>query len=87
MRPIRQYVVQVGPKTYRLDFAFPQWRVGVEGVGDSFHRSQLTPRRDHARLADLASASWRIIPVTWADITTTSALVVGRVMRAITGAA
>ena len=69
MRPVRQHRVRVGDRTYRIDCAFPQWRLGVEGVGDAFHRGVLQRRRDLARLADLGSAWWSIIPVTWHDIT------------------
>ena len=87
MRPVRQHVVHVGDRTYRIDCAFPQSRLGVEGMGDRFHRSALQRRRDHARLADLASVWWRIIPVTWHEITTVPQQMVERVMRALAEAA
>ena len=87
MRPVRQHPVQVGATTYRIDAAFPQWRLGVEGQGDAFHRSQLQRRREYRRLADLVSISWRIIPVTWEDITIDADAVVERVVRALASAA
>jgi hypothetical protein len=55
----------------------------VEGVGDRFHRSPLQRKHDLARLADLASISWRVVPVTWDAITTTPDLVVTKVMGAL----
>jgi very-short-patch-repair endonuclease len=87
MRPLRQYVVRVDGHSYRLDFAFPQWRLGVEGVGDHFHRGSLRRRRDLERLADLAAISWRIIPVTWHDITEEPDRVLARVSSALAEAA
>jgi very-short-patch-repair endonuclease len=87
MRPVRQHVVRCGDRSYRLDFAFPQSRVGVEGVGDAYHCSSLHRRRDNARLAELASMSWRVIPVTWHDITATDARVVQWVLRAVSDGA
>jgi very-short-patch-repair endonuclease len=87
MQPVRQHVVRCGDRTYRIDCAFPQWRLGVEGVGDAFHRSALERRRDHARLADLASISWRMLPVTWHAITETPERVVEQVLRALADAA
>lgn len=87
LRPVRQYAVRVCDHTYRIDAALPEWRLGVEGVGDAFHHTQLHRRRDHTRLADLASVAWRIIPVTWDDITAAPDAVIARAMRAIASAA
>jgi very-short-patch-repair endonuclease len=87
MRPVRQHQVRVGDRVYRLDCAFPQSRLGVEGVGDRYHRSPRQRRRDHRRLADLASVSWRVMPVTWHDITVTPDEVVAQVLRAAATAA
>jgi very-short-patch-repair endonuclease len=87
MRPVRQHLVRVDGRSYRIDCAFPRRRLGVEGIGDRFHRSPLQRRRDQQRLADLASLSWRIIPVTWHDITTVPQQMVDRVMRALAEAA
>ena len=83
MRPVRQHPVRVGTRTYRIDCAFPQWRLAVEGVGDRFHRSPLQRQRDQQRLADLASVSWRVMPVTWREIADAPDVVISRVMRAL----
>lgn len=87
LRPVRQQPVRVGERTYRVDCAFPQWRLAVEGIGDRFHRSPLQRRRDQQRLADLASVAWRVIPVTWHDITEMPDRVVAQVVRALADAA
>ncbi|GMU78609.1 MAG: hypothetical protein AMXMBFR46_14040 [Acidimicrobiia bacterium] len=83
LRPVRQHRVRIGARTFLLDCAFPQWRFAVEGIGDRYHRSPLQRRRDHQRLADLASVAWRVVPVTWHDITETPERVVGQVFRAV----
>jgi len=69
LSPVRQHAVRCGNATYWLDCAFPQWRVAVEGFGDKFHRSPRKRKRELKRLAELATVHWRVIPVTWDDIT------------------
>jgi len=69
LHPVRQHPVKCGSTTYWIDCAFPQWRVAVEGFGDKFHRSARNRKRELQRLADLATVSWRVLPVTWEDIT------------------
>lgn len=87
MRPIRQHRVRVGDRTYYIDCAFPQWRLAVEGVGDRYHRSSMQRSRDLRRHADLASIWWRVLPVTWSDVTDAPDAVVARVLHALTDAA
>ncbi|MBM3659159.1 MAG: hypothetical protein FJW95_06605 [Actinobacteria bacterium] len=87
MRPVRQHPVRVGERAYRVDCAFPPWRLAVEGVGDRYHRSPLQRGRDHRRLADLASVAWRILPVTWREINDVPDEVLARVSRALSDAA
>jgi very-short-patch-repair endonuclease len=69
LTPVRQHPVRCGNTTYWLDCAFPQWRVAVEGFGDRFHRAARNRKRELRRFADLARVHWRVIPVTWDDIT------------------
>jgi very-short-patch-repair endonuclease len=69
LTPVRQHPVRCGGTTYYLDCAFPQWRVAVEGFGDKYHRSPRDRKGELRRLADLASVHWRVLPVTWDDIT------------------
>jgi very-short-patch-repair endonuclease len=87
MRPIRQHRLRVEDHTYVVDCAFPQWRLAVEGIGDRYHRSPAQRRRDHRRMADLASIHWRILPVTWQDVSEDPQAVVAKVMRSLTAAA
>ena len=80
LTPVRQYPVKCGGTTYSIDCAFPQWRVSVEGFGDKFHRSPRNRKRELKRLADLATVNWRVLPVTWDDITDAPDEVVARIV-------
>jgi very-short-patch-repair endonuclease len=80
LTPVRQHPVRCGGTTYYLDCAFPQWRVAVEGFGDKFHRSPRNRKRELRRFADLASMQWRVLPVTWDDITDAPDDVVMKIM-------
>jgi very-short-patch-repair endonuclease len=68
-RPERQHWVALQGGRYRLDFAWPAVRVGLECDGWEHHgrRSAFDP--DRARLAELAAARWRMLPVTWSMCT------------------
>jgi len=50
-----------------LDFAYRDWRIGIEYDGDH-HRDRSTFRRDIARMNALAALGWTIIRVTADDI-------------------
>ena len=51
----------------RLDFAYPQWKLGLEYEGD-YHRDRGTFRRDIARYRGLENLGWKIIRITADDI-------------------
>jgi very-short-patch-repair endonuclease len=63
--PERQYPVG----RYRLDFAWPALRIACECDGFEHQGSRLAWKRDRARLAAIEAAGWRIVHVTWADVT------------------
>jgi very-short-patch-repair endonuclease len=63
--PTKQFPVRVFGCRYRLDFAWPKWRVALECDGEAFHEFQ----RDRARWRRLGAAGWRVLPVTWRDVT------------------
>jgi very-short-patch-repair endonuclease len=68
LRPVRQLDVVCGSRTYRLDFAWPHALVAVEADGFGAHGGRRAFDRDRRRLADLAAAGWRVLPVTWAQV-------------------
>jgi len=83
LTPVRQYPVRCGGATYYLDCAFPEWRVGVEGFGDKFHRSPRQRKHELKRLAELARVHWRVVPVTWDDITDAPDEVVAKIVTTL----
>src|SRR5947208_2895416 len=64
--PVRQHWVHTIGGRYRLDFAWPERRVALECDGRVFHEFQ----RDRTRWRHLGAAGWRVLPVTWDDVTT-----------------
>ena len=64
-KPERQH--RVG--RYRLDFAWPNRGLGCECDGFEHHGARLAWKRDRGRLAEIEAAGWRIVHVTWDDVT------------------
>lgn len=52
---------------YRLDFAWPATRVGVEADGRRWHSSPRDFARDRAKHNDLVARGWRVVRVTRTD--------------------
>jgi len=55
---VRQKVVRVDGRRYRIDLAYEHERVAVELDGDRFHSSREQRERDRRRDAALASVGW-----------------------------
>jgi very-short-patch-repair endonuclease len=66
-KPVRQHPVEIDGQRYRLDFAWPSFRVAVEADGFATHNGRRSFNADRRRMAMLATAGWRIVPVTWED--------------------
>jgi very-short-patch-repair endonuclease/predicted transcriptional regulator of viral defense system len=64
-RPERQ--VHIGP--YFIDFGYCAQLVGVECEGFEFHGTRLAWKRDKRRTAWLERQGWRLVFVTWEDVT------------------
>jgi len=62
-------VAQFRLGSYRLDRAWPRWHVGVEADGFQHHGQRLVWKRDRRRLAEIEAAGWRLVHVTWDDVT------------------
>jgi very-short-patch-repair endonuclease len=62
---VAQY--SVGP--YKLDRAWPHVRFAVEADGFQFHGNRLQWKRDRRRIAAIEVAGWRVLHVTWDDVT------------------
>lgn len=63
-KPIPQYKIRANGKSYRLDFAYPELRVGIEVDGFTYHRERINFDRDRQRDNDLRQIGWTIIHFT-----------------------
>ena len=54
---------------YRLDFAYPAVRLGIELDGYAFHSGRGTWESDRRRNNDLVALGWTILHFTWDDVT------------------
>ena len=77
--PVRQHVVHLFGKRYRLDFAWPHYGLAVECDGRAFHEFQ----RDRTRWRHLGASGWRVLPVTWDDATSRWHEVLSELTRAL----
>jgi very-short-patch-repair endonuclease len=72
-KPVRQYPIEIDGTHLRLDFAWPSFGVAVEADGYAAHGGRRAFDADRRRTAKVTSADWRIVPVTWNDVTTRAA--------------
>jgi very-short-patch-repair endonuclease len=63
--PARQHWVILPGGRYRLDFAWPELKIGLECEGHAFHGNRSAWGKDRARYAEFAAAGWRVLPLTW----------------------
>jgi very-short-patch-repair endonuclease len=82
--PVPQYPVRIGPADYRVDFAYPDQLLGIEGDGFEFHARRQRFEDDRARQNDLVLAGWRILRFTWRQICGRPDWVVEQIDRALT---
>jgi hypothetical protein len=64
-RPVQQHEVQFDGQRFRLDFAWPEQRVFLEGNGFGFHRLASDLDRDARRQNELVMTGWRPLEVTF----------------------
>ena len=64
-RPSQQHRVVYGKRRYRLDFAWPDRRVYLEGNGFGSHMLATDLDRDARRQNDLVGDGWIPIEITW----------------------
>jgi very-short-patch-repair endonuclease len=74
---------QVKVGSYRIDFALRALRVGVEREGFEYHGNRLAWKRDKARTAWLETQGWRLVFVTWDDVTRRPAQTLDRIAIAL----
>jgi very-short-patch-repair endonuclease len=64
-RPARQHWVTTAGGRYRLDFAWPDRKLGLECDGWEAHGTRSAFGKDRARLSEMVSTGWRVLLVTW----------------------
>jgi very-short-patch-repair endonuclease len=69
--------------SYEVDFVWRRQRLIVEVDGARFHMPRAAFEQDRRRDAELTAAGWRVIRVTWNQITRESHMVVARVAQAL----
>jgi very-short-patch-repair endonuclease len=67
--PVRQHWVATARGNYRLDLAWPDRHVAIECDGWDAHGGRVAWKRDRRRLGAVGAMGWRLIPVTWDDVT------------------
>ena len=82
--PIPQYEIRIGGRLLGvLDFAYPEARLAIEADGHRWHGRRVRWDRDRARRNRLTLLGWRIIHVTWTDLTHDPAGVIETVRSAL----
>ena len=79
---LQHWVLTPGGR-YRVDVAYPEFLVGIEGRSRAHHLTDEAFESDPLRDANLAIAGWIIIHVTWTQLQEDPAGVVRRVCRAL----
>jgi hypothetical protein len=82
-RPVQQYRVRVGGRTFVLDFAWPEQRLFAEYYGLAVHSGASAVASDNSRLTALVGAGWR--PLVFTE-STTDHEILRSVTNALTGA-
>jgi very-short-patch-repair endonuclease len=82
--PVRQLRIEVmRRKWYRADFAWPELLVAVEAEGFEWHGSRARWKADKGRVAALERLGWRVLVVTWDDVTQRRAETLDRIAMAL----
>jgi very-short-patch-repair endonuclease len=82
--PTRQYEVRErGKLLARVDLAYPDCRLAIEADGYRYHSGRAAWQRDLKRRNVLTSRGWRVIHVTWADVTVDGNGIVSEIRRAL----
>ncbi len=78
--PVLQYeIVDLNGRVWRLDFAWPDYRVAAEYDGVDWHRGPEAFRRDRTRAGALQDLRWVVVPIIAADVRRQPAQLVRRI--------
>ena len=82
-RPVCQYPVTYEGRHRRLDFAYPDLMIGIEGDGFGEHGTRDGFERDRERDADLEAMGWIILRFTWRQVRDRPDWVIKRIQQVI----
>jgi very-short-patch-repair endonuclease len=82
-RPRINATVRANGQAYEVDFLFADQRLILEADGDRYHGTQLARERDAARQADLETAGYRVIRLSWRQVTAETPRTVSRLRRVL----
>jgi very-short-patch-repair endonuclease len=74
--------LEVSGGRYRLDYAWPEARLGVEVKGYAWHSSPEAAQADAERERHLARERWTLLSFTWTDVTRRPAQVLAEIEHA-----
>lgn len=82
--PICQHEVrlQTGQRAY-VDFAYPEALLAIEADSYRHHSSLAAWSRDRVRNNELVAMGWRVLPVTFRDLTSRPSAVADQIARAL----
>ncbi|MBI4728877.1 MAG: type IV toxin-antitoxin system AbiEi family antitoxin domain-containing protein [Acidobacteria bacterium] len=69
-----------------VDFAFPDARLAIEADGYRWHSGRARWEGDRTRRNELTLLGWRVIHVTWADLSQRQEAVIDTIKRVLAGA-
>lgn len=67
--PVKQHPVRIGKDPAYIDFAYPVERVAIETDGYRWHGAKKRWEKDIMRSNELQAMGWRVVRITWADLT------------------
>ena len=68
---------------YRIDLAYPPQRIGLECEGFEYHGNRLTWKQDKRRTAWIEAQDWRLLFLTWDDVTKRPEETIKRIRHAL----
>lgn len=79
--PLPECQYEIAP--YRIDFAYPQYKIAIEAESYERHSGKRAWHRDWARRNHLTSLGWLVLHFTWEDITKRPSYVLAQVTAAL----
>ena len=70
----------------RVDFAYPEAKLAIEADGYRYHSGRTAWQRDRVRRNALTSRGWRVLHVTWNDLSARPDEIVSEIRQAMSGA-